>query len=152
MEWLRSKRHLRYGSVDEWMEAEGITTLMHPDDPEKQDRVMTLFAELRNKLWKEHLATLPERERRQFAEGTHPSQSHSSSDQAQPYAQQLKEQLASVPYVAEVALSAYHGDRLVICVHFSEDIPRKQFLKDLPTYFKGFEVIAGFPRKVDRER
>lgn len=132
------------------MEGEGIKTIVCPDDPVKQDRLFEQLEELQRKLWDEHLSTLTTDERRQFSQGTHPSQSHSQALLAQPILEEFRRKIAHVPYIATVALGAYHGDRLVISVHFSEDIPRKQWKNDLPTYFRGFEIKAGFPQKLSQ--
>ena len=129
------------------MEAEGIKTLLRPDNPSMQDRLFAQLGELRQKLWDNHFSTLSDDERKEFSQGMHPSQSHSRAPQAQPFVEEFEKRFASLGYIKKIALGFYHGDRLVISVSFSEDVPRKRWAQDLPAYFRGFEVKAGFDKK-----
>lgn len=136
-------RLLRYHSIEEWMEQEHITTLTHPDDPALQERLFQQLGELRKHLWKQHIVHLTPEERQQLEAGQHPSQSHSRIEQAKPIFEEFRSRVAHLPYVAEVHLGAYHMDRVVFRVILSQDIGWQTWQKDIPPFYRGFEVGVG---------
>lgn len=151
MNLFKSKRHLKYDSVEEWMEAEGITSLVHATDPKKKDELFAKLGELKQAFWEKHLKSLTEAERAMIQNRTHPSQGHSRSEQAKVYLDEFKQKYDSLPYIQSIMLGAYHMDRLVFTVNFSREVRWKEWQKDLPLYYKGFEIKAGFPQKAESQ-
>lgn len=133
-------RHLRYDSIDEWMGREHITSLDHPENPALQERLFHQLGELREHLWRRHLASLTSEERRQLETGQHPSQSHSRYEQAKPIFEEFRARVELLPYVAEVFMPAYHVDRLVFRVKVTKDVDWLTWHKDIPQFYRGFEV------------
>jgi hypothetical protein len=136
-------RHLRYHSIEEWMDREHITTLTHPDDPALQDRLFQQLGELRKHLWEQHIVHLTPEERQQLEAGQHPSQSHSRMDQAEPIFDEFRSQVASLPYVTQVHLGAYDMDRVIFQVIVSQEADWRTWQKDIPPFYRGFEVKIG---------
>jgi hypothetical protein len=139
---LIKPRHLRYHSIEEWMENEQITTLTHSEDPALQDRLFQQFGELRKHLWEQHIVHLTPEERRQLEAGEHPSQSHSRAKQASGALEEFRTRLARLPYVAEVSMGMYHMDRIIFGVKLSQDVGWRTWRKDIPAFFRGFEVLV----------
>src|SRR5690349_3808908 len=94
-------RHLRYRSIEEWLEKEHITTLTHPENPSLQDRLFQQLGELRKHLWDQHFVHLTAEERQQLEAGQHPSQSHSRAAQARPVFEEFRLRMVRLPYVAD---------------------------------------------------
>lgn len=143
---FRTKRHLRYPSIQMWIEGEGLTKtpFFQIADPVERDRRITEYAELRDHLFAKHIKTLPREEQLQFAEGTHPSQSHRFADRAEPFVALLREHLAALGFPAEVCLGCYHLDRLVLSAHLDADPGERR--SELPWLFRGFEIKYNWPR------
>src|ERR1044072_81075 len=107
---FRIKRHLRYASVEAWFKGEGLKTpFIQIADPVERDHRITEYGEL----WK-NVTTLSAEEQRQFAEMTHPSQSHKFANRAEPFTAELREHLAQLGFPAKVTLGWYHMDRIVL--------------------------------------
>jgi hypothetical protein len=143
--WLWSqKRHLRYRSLEAWYKGEGISgSLFQIADPEEQDRRLNEYAELRQHLFRKHLATLSSEEQRQFDEGAHPSQDWDYADAAKPFCPRLREHLAQLGFNAEVNLGFYHFERIVLCADLEADPGERR--STLPWLFRGFEVKYLWP-------
>ena len=139
-------RHLRYHSIEEWKEREHIITLTHPDDPALQDRLFRQLGELRKLLWEQHIVQLTPQERQQLEAGQHPSQSHRCVEQAKPILEEFRSQVASLPYVADVSIGMYHMDRIVFQVILAQNVTWRTWQKDIPTFYRGFEVLTYTPK------
>ena len=66
---LRTKRHLRYPSVEAWFKGEGLKEpVFKIADPVERDRRITEYGELRQHLFAKHTKTLSPEEQREFKE------------------------------------------------------------------------------------
>lgn len=141
---LRTKRHLRYSSVEAWFKGEGLTQgVFAIADPVERDRRITEYGELRQHLFAKHVKTLSREERRQFKQGCHPSQSHRFAGRAEPFVSSLRKHLAGLGFGAKVCLGFYHMDRLVLSADLDADPGGRRSL--LPWLFRGFEVKYDWP-------
>jgi hypothetical protein len=136
-------RHLRYRSIEEWMEREHIKSRVHPEDPALQDRLFQQLGALRMHLWEQHIAHLTAEERHQLESGQHPSQSHARVHQAQPIFEEFRSRVACLPYVVEVVMGMYHADRIVFDVKLASDVGWRIWQKDIAPFYRGFEVFVG---------
>jgi hypothetical protein len=141
-------RHLRYHSIEEWMEREHIKSLVHPEDPGLQDRLFKQLGALRKHLWEQHLSHLTPEERHQLETGQHPSQSHARVDQAQPILEEFRSRVACLSYVTEVVMGMYHMDRIVFDVKLASDVGWRIWQKDIPQFYRGFEVKVGVWKQI----
>jgi len=131
--------HLQYATVEDWIEGEGITTsIIEIADPVERDRQITEYGELRQHLFAKHVETLSAEERSQFANGRHPSQSHSFADRAEPFVEALSNYLNELGFKAKVSLGWYHGDRIILYVDLEKDPQDRS--RELPWLFRGFET------------
>jgi hypothetical protein len=141
---FRTKRHLRYPSVEAWFKGEGLTKpISKISDPVERDRRITQYGELREHLFAKHLKTLSPDEQREFKEGTHPSQSHRFADRAEPFVALLVEHLASLGFPGEAFLGRYHMDRIVLAADLVKDPGERH--PELPWLFRGFEIKYNWP-------
>jgi len=141
---LRTKRHLRYPSVEAWFNGERLTEpVFKITDPAERDRRITEYGELRQHLFAKHIKTLSREEQREFKEGTHPSQSHRFADRAEPFVALLREHLATLGFPSKVCLGWYHMDRIVLSADLDEDPRERQ--RELPWLFRGFEIKYNWP-------
>jgi hypothetical protein len=136
------KRHLRYGSVEEWKEREKVASLRHPGNPGRERKLARQVKELRAHLWKRHLAQLTPEERKEIKEGKHPSLSHTRIDQAKPIFEEFRAKVAPLPFVAEVTMVARQMEHIVIRVKLSKDVGWRVWQEQIPPYYRGFEVIV----------
>lgn len=141
---FRTKRYLRYPSVEAWFEGEGLTVgVVKIADPVERDRRITEYGELRQHLFAKHIKTLTRDEQRQFKQGKHPSQGHRFADRAQPFVPLLHEHLASLGFSNKVCLGWYHMDRIVLSAELDEDPGERK--RELPWLFSGFEIKYTWP-------
>jgi hypothetical protein len=112
-------------------------------DPVERDRRITEYGELRQHLFAKHIKTLSRQERREFKQGTHPSQSHRFADRAEPFVALLREHLADLGFPGKVCLGWYHMDRIVLSADLDEDPGERQ--RELPWLFRGFEIKYNWP-------
>jgi hypothetical protein len=139
-------QHLQYTSLEAWFKGEGLTgPIAQISDPAERDRRIAEYGELRQHLFAEHIKALTEEVQHQFAEGTHPSQSHRFAEQAQPFADSLREDLASLGFPANVSLGWYHLDRIVLSADLLTDPGERR--SELPWLHHGFEVKYHWPSK-----
>ncbi len=137
------KPHLRHGSVAGWFAAEGlIGPLTDIADEVERERRSREYGELERFLFAKHLASLPEAECQEYRAGTHPSQSHHFRDRAEPFARQLQEELTRRGYAADVEVTFYHLDRIVLCAELSR-WPGEEEWSSWPWFFRGFQVMYG---------
>jgi len=142
---FRTKRHLRYASVEAWVQGEGLTEAVFKiADPVERDRRITEYAELRQHLFARHIKTLSPQEQHEFKRGTHPSQSHRYADRAEPFTSLLREHLADLGFPCEVFLGWYHLDRLVLSADLVDEPGQRQ--RELPWLFRGFEIKYNWPQ------
>ena len=141
---FRTKRHLRYPSVEAWFKGEGLTVgVTRIADPTERDRRITEYGELRRHLFAKHVKTLSPDEQRQFENGTHPSQHHRFADLAEPFATSLRGHLASLGFGSKVCVGFYHFDRIVLSADLDADPGGRQ--RELPWLFRGFEIKYNWP-------
>lgn len=107
-------------------------------DPVERARLFEEYIRIRDSFFRKHLGSLPRSERRQFATGTHPSQSHSLAKSAEPMAPELERHLADQGVPAIVQIGYYQMDRVVLSAELSTDPGAKS--GELPWLFRGFEV------------
>lgn len=100
------------------------------------------YGELERFLFAKHVASLTEAEQQEYQAGTHPSQSHSFRDRAQPIAQQLQEELARRGYPAKVEIGFYHLDRIILYAELSR-WPSEEEWPSWLWFFRGFQVKYG---------
>src|SRR4051812_49123269 len=128
---LRKKRHLRYRSLEAWFKGEGLKDPFSAiADPAERNRRITECGELCQHLFAKHIKSLSRDERRQFEEGTHPSQSHRFAERAEPFVTLLREHLSSMGFHSQVCLGWYHMDRIVLSVDLEADPCQRR--PDLP--------------------
>ena len=140
---FRTKRHLRYSSVEAWFKGEGLTEpLIKITDPVERDRRITEYGELRRHLFAEHIKTLSPQEQREFKQGTHPSQSHRFAERAEPFIPLLNEHLMDLGFPANICLGFYHMDRIVLSADLHADPGERQ--SQLPWVYCGFEIKYGW--------
>ena len=145
---FRSKRHLRYDSIEAWIEGEKIPTpVTELTDARQRDRVFTQLAELRQHLFWRHVRELPEPEQTLVAAGRHPSQSHRFETEALPYAESLQEHLLGIGVpILSVRLGLYHCDRIVLIVRLASDADPKTARYKVPYLYRGFETKIGIAK------
>ena len=112
--------------------------LIHIPDPAKRARLFDRYIQVRQRLFLKHLNSLSRSDRRRFATGTHPSQSHSRAAAVQPLALELERHLADRGISALVQIGYYQMDRLVLDVELTTDPGARSI--ELPWLFRGFEV------------
>jgi hypothetical protein len=141
---FQTKRHLRYPSLQAWLEGEGLKDPFSENvDPGERDRRLNEYCELRQHLFAKHIKTLSRVERRELYQGTHPSQSHQFAERALPFVALLQEHLASLGFPSTVCLGAYHMERIVLSADLDTD-PRDR-KRELPWLFRGFEIKYHWP-------
>jgi hypothetical protein len=144
-------KHLQYATAEDWLKGEGIkTSIIEIADPVERDRRITEYGELRQQSFAKHVETLSADERSQFADGTHPSQSHSFADRAEPFAEALSNYLNEMGYTAKVSLGWYHCDRIVLYVDLEKDPQDRS--RELPWLFRGFETRYTWPQRFEINR
>ena len=137
------KRHLKYDSIEAWMEGEGVPHLKNVADPRLRDKYTQQYNELRLHLYEKHIATLTVEEQDQFAKGTHPSQSHRFADRAKPFAAELQRLLETKGLTCTVEVGFQQMDRIVLSVDLPGDPGQRR--NELPWLFRGFEVKYSRP-------
>lgn len=140
-----SKPHLKYASIWEWKEQEGVPDgFISYEDPVLRNRWITAYSELRQHLFEKHIQTLDAEQQQLFRDQQHPSQSWRFEERARPYLDTLKVHLdqAGIIY-RSVELGFYHMDRIVLSV--SMDPAPKFDPKELPWLHRGFEIMFSFP-------
>src|SRR5262245_42541749 len=136
---IRTKRHLRYPSVEAWIKGEGLAEpVFKIADPLERDRRIREYGELRQHLFAKHIKTLSQEEQRQFESGTHPSQSHQYAQRAEPFVALLQEHLARLGFPNRVHLGWYQMNRIVLSADLEADAGRRG--AELPWLCRGFEV------------
>jgi hypothetical protein len=146
MWFRRTKRHLRYSSLEAWFEGEGLKDpFSAAADPTERNRRIMEWGELRQHLFAKHINTLSREEQRQFREGTHPSQSHHFAERAEPFAASLQAHLAALGFTATVDSGFDHGGRIVLSAELDTD--PKERRPELPWLFRGFEIKYNWPPK-----
>ena len=141
---MSSPGHLSYDSIGAWIEGEHLPGDWRThSDIEQRNLWITQFAELREHLRSQHIASLTQQEQEELKTGQHPSLSWEFKDRAQPFTAALQRELASRGYVAEVSLGYYHFNNIVL--HADLDRFPLGRLRGLPTFFCGFMVTYGFP-------
>ena len=135
-----AKRHLKYSTVWEWKEKEGVPDdFFRYHDTSQRDRWITEYGELRQHLFEKHIKTLTPEEQQMFREKRHPSQSHSFSDGAKPYCESLAAELKLLGIIFEnIELGFYQMDRIILCVNI--DPQQKIVPVQLPWLHRGFEI------------
>jgi hypothetical protein len=130
-----------YESLEAWATAIGLPDdwTKHPDSAQR-DRWWQQYGEVKQQMWKRHLATLSDEEQKQFEDGSHPSLSHDRADLARPFCAMLKADLARRGLEAVVKIGFYHMDRIVLSAYFAERPP--EGFPGSPWLFRGFEVKA----------
>ena len=106
-------------------------------------RNVEAYGDFRERIWKKHAKTLSAKERRQFREGTHPSQSHEFQERVGPFLESLREHLANKGMSAKVSVGFYHMDRIVLSVDLEIDPEERR--GELPWLYRGFEVKYSWP-------
>ena len=105
----RTPKLLAYDSLDAWAEGERLPKdWTRFPDAKQRDLWWTQYAELKQHLWSQHIATLTEDEQKQFKSGTHPSQSHKFRERALPFTTALQSELAKRGFLADVRIGIYH--------------------------------------------
>jgi len=104
------------------------------------------FAKRRQRDFNHHLSTLPKEEQRQWADGSHASQSHDRAERAQPIARQFEDELRNRGLDAGVEVGYYQMNRLVLSVDLRSPPTDKA---KLPRFFRGFEVMYHRPGQGD---
>ena len=134
------KKHLRYDSVEQWMEAENIPKnfIMIKDD-KLRDQYITQYAELREHLYIKHVKLLSIGEQKLIESGNHPSQNHSLSDEAEKYVDDFKKELSGLSCIKDITVGLYHGGRIIISVEVYENTPKEE-INIIPWLYRGFEV------------
>lgn len=125
------------------MEGEGISTLVHPDDPDLQESLFRRLGELRHSIFANHLKSLSPDEQASLRSGTHVSQSHKNHEAAQPFVEMFTREFGNHRFIESIKLGFYHGDRLVISVSFGPGTARAEIAGLFPAYYRGFEVKLG---------
>ena len=148
---MSDSHHLSYDSLEAWAEGEHLPKdwTKHPDISQRK-LWWKQFAELKQHLWTRHVATLSSEEQNEFKAGTHPSLSHKFRERAQPFTVLLKEELAKQGYAAEVKVTFYHLDRIVLLASLDQTPPGR--LRGVPWLFRGFEVKYRFPDSFDSQK
>lgn len=139
-------KHLKYGSVEEWLEDENIPNgILNVDDKQLRDKYLKEYGELRQHLFDKHIKSLPKEDQELFEKGRHPSQSHEFKAKAKPYADALEKQLSSLGFVGNVSIGYYQMDRIVLSVDTNREISKEEH-NMIPWLYKGFETKVGFPQ------
>ena len=142
---FRSKKHLRYDSIEAWLQGEHID--LQTTDAQQRDHFFTQLGELRQHLWRRHIQTLPEPEQALITAGPHPSQSHRFEIEALPYAESLQEHLLEVGVsIHSVKVGLYHGDRLVLSVRLASEANFEIERHQVPFLYRGFETKVGIAK------
>lgn len=102
--------------------------------------MMDEFGELRKHLFEIHLKTLSPEQQRALLAGSHPSQDHSLTLQAKPFAEALAERLKTLQCVQDVSVANYHFNRNVLYVFVVGIDLLDPKLFAIPDFFEGFEV------------
>ena len=140
---FKSKKHLKYDSVDAWIEGEKIPIPFSTVKDEKLcDELFTKLGELRQHLFNRHLEQLSETEREQLKAEEHASQSHEHIETAKVIAKELAIELSRHKYVVDVFPGLYHMNRIVLDVVIENKSSLKLATKTVPQFFKGFEVMT----------
>jgi hypothetical protein len=141
MNWPFSKRHLRYGSLREWIVGEQLPLpLTAISDQKKRDKVMTEYGELRKHLFNVHLNMLSNEQQRALQAGKHPSQDHALTAEAAVFAEALAKKLEHLSFVRKVSVANYHLNRNLLYVFVSDIELLDPRLSEVPDFFEGFEV------------
>ena len=146
VKWM-GKKHLKYSSVEQWMEAENIPkNFVMINNDELRDKYITQYAELREHLYAEHVKSLPSEDQRLIESGNHPSQKHSLAHEAEKYATNLKNELCGLVYINDISVGLYHGDRVIISVEVDEKTTKEE-INRIPWLYRGFEVKTFYINK-----
>lgn len=107
-----------------------------------RDKYFQRFKKLRERIFKEHLATLTKSERKEIKGGTHASLSHAQSEEARRIAEKFKIELAEfgIDFVLEVKVGFYHCDRIIFLILVDNRVKQSEAEAKLPFYFHGFET------------
>jgi hypothetical protein len=134
------KPHLRYPSVWRWFQAEGVPIpLPAIADPAERERRQREYRELWRYLFAQHVAGLPDDVQQAFFEGRHPSQTHDHAEEAEPFVELLRGELAARGIAAEVSVARYLDGRTVLDVLLPEWPLAGQWPDDL-NFFHGYEA------------
>ncbi len=129
-----------FSCTEEWEEARGIT------DNDVSLKLLSERVDLRTIVWEKHFQSLPPAEQKLLKSDNHPSLSSRFARQAANYCELLKNTLASVDYVTDVTLGAYHGDMLVLTVQLNKKVSWQEYRADIPELFMGFQVFVMQPQ------
>ena len=136
----KTKRHLRYDSISDWIVGENVPErfVYHPD-PNQRDRYIAQYGELRQHLFDKHIKTLSRADQELLEQGCHPSQSHDLSAEAECYVDKLHMRLQELGcHAIDIRLGFYHCDRIILSVVLADSDAAK--IESLPWLFAGFEI------------
>lgn len=130
-------RMSKYSSIREWIKDKNIMCpITAIANQRKRDCTLKEFSELRDYLFRRHVASLSEQEQQQFASGTHPSQQQ-DPEAANQFAVALSHYLKSVGCDCEVIVVFRQGGRLGLGVRLNAE---NAAIDTLPELYRGFEV------------
>lgn len=134
------KPHLRYASLWRWFRAENVPIpLPSIADPAERERRQREYRELWAYLFAHHVAGLSVNEQQAFQDRLHPSQAHHLSAEAEPAAEQLRQELVARGIPVEVSVAHYWDGRTVLDVRLPEWPLDGQWPDDL-SFFRGYEA------------
>lgn len=108
------------------------------EDANERDQQFNKYISVRDRFYALHLRSLSTEERRQFADGTHPSQCHSRSELALPICRRLEAFMSDLGLPADVSPGFYHLNRIVLTTDLMADPQDRR--GDIPWLFYGYEV------------
>lgn len=110
------------------------------EDADERDQQFKKYSFVRDRFYDLHLRSLSSRERRQFADGTHPSQCHSRSELVLPTCRRLEAYLSELGLPVEVSPGFYHFNRIVLTTNLvSNPLGRRN---EIPWLYYGYEIKA----------
>jgi len=128
----------KFDSVEEYISSLGLVdTVLNIECEEYRNNVISNIGTLKEYLWKKHLLTLSEVERCALGKGEHVSQ-RMDFEKAEPYLNAFILDY-KLEMINSCCLGNYHGV-IVISVNLKKGISVLEGQKNLPIYYKGFEV------------
>ena len=139
----KKKSHLEYTSISSWFHGESIPkgfALEYGSGRRPDYKVyMTQFCELRQHLFDKHMKTLPKEIQTQLKNRQHPSQSHTTKQQAKPVLQRLKNALSGLDFVKDVSIKMAQMNMVQFNVILKSE-PTVEQAEMIPEYLEGYIV------------
>lgn len=108
------------------------------EDSKERKEQFGKYISVRDRFYDLHIRSLSTEERRQFTDGTHPSQCHSRAEFVLPVCRLLEAFISEMGFSADVTPGNYHLNRIVLTTRLSTDPKSRR--EDLPWLFHGYEV------------